>query len=137
MPSDVSSYFTAPVVAEQRPSVERRGLGDEVAEGGQETVVLGCGAVADADVARAAEGGAGADGDVALGETGDHRRFVVVAEVDPGEVGLRFGGLEAEGADALLDSQPLGDRRSDSEGDVGLVEDRLGAGRLGEGGGAE
>src|SRR5262245_14350494 len=97
----------------------------ELAERGQETIVLVFCPVADADVAGAAEGGAGADRDVALGEPGDHRRFVVVAEVDPGEVGLRLGRLQAEGADALLDAQPLGDRRRDPAGDVVLVEDRL------------
>src|SRR3954454_13881841 len=53
----------------------------------QEALVLLRGAVADANVAGAAEGLAGPHRDFAFGETGEDCGFVGVAEVDPGEVG--------------------------------------------------
>ena len=92
----------------------------DLAEGGQEAVVLGRGAVADADVPGAAEGRAGADGDLALGEAGDHLVLVGLAEVDPGEVGLGLGGGDAELAQALLDPDALDDGALDAGGDVVL-----------------
>src|SRR3954451_6066407 len=62
----------------------------------QEAGVLVGGAVADADVAGAAEGLAGTDGDFALGEAGEDGGFVGVAEIDPGEVGVGVAGLQAD-----------------------------------------
>src|SRR5207253_3174050 len=101
------------------------------------TLVLLCGAVADADVAGSAQGLAGAHGDFALGEAAEHRGFVGVAQVYPGEVGVGVGGAETEAPQALLDGKAGGDRALDAAQDIVLVADRLRPRSLGEGVDAE
>ena len=68
----------------------------------------------------------------ALAERRDDLVLVAVAEVDPGEVGLRVRRLQAELAHPLLDRDPLDQVALDPVGDVVGVADRLGRGRLGE-----
>jgi len=80
---------------------------EDLADRAEEAVVLARSAVADADVTGVAQGAAGADGDLALGEGGDDLLLLGVAEVDPGEVGLGLGGGEAELVQARLDPDAL------------------------------
>src|SRR5690242_16285334 len=89
------------------------GLVEQFGHRRQEAVILGAGAVADPDVARAAERRAGANGDPALAEAGDDLALVGLTEVDPGEVGLGVGGGEIHLPQALLDVETLDDRRLD------------------------
>ena len=90
------------------------------------------GPVADPQVAGVAQRGPGPHRDRALGQAGDNRALVGVAEVQPGEVGLALGVGEAELVEGGLDPDPLDDRRLDPAGDVVAVQEGLGAGGLGE-----
>src|SRR5688500_1996568 len=100
---------------------------DHSPERAQEALVLLVRAVGDPDVAGAAERLAGSDDDAGIGEAGDDLALVALAEVDPGEVRLGLGRLEAELPDSLFDRDALDDRRLDPPGDVVAVADRLGA----------
>ena len=76
----------------------------------EETLVLSRGAVADADVAGAAERSAGADDHAAPPEPVDDLRLVAFTEVDPGEVRLRVGGRS--GRSRAAPPRPRSARRS-------------------------
>src|SRR4029077_7361917 len=82
-------------------------LVEHFAEGGKEAVILRRGAVAGADVAGTAEGGAGANGYRLRGEAGDHFYLIGVAEVDPGEVGLGLRRGQAQLVQSLLHADTL------------------------------
>ncbi len=72
----------------RRPrAASARNLGDQLAEGGDETFVLGFGADRHAQRAGAPERVAGADKYAALAQPGDHLAFVrLVRQVQPDEV---------------------------------------------------
>ena len=106
----------------------------------EEALVLRLGADRDAQRAGAAQRAAGADEDAALGEALedlalDLGGLVVLArrEVEPDEVGLRLGGLDAEPAQPVLEPDPLGEVALDAAGDLVLVVERLERGGLGGG----
>ena len=67
----------------------------------------------------------GPDGDAGLREGLHHLVLVELAQVDPGEVGLRLRGLESQLAELLLDEDPLDHVLLNAVGDVVLVADRL------------
>src|SRR5690349_22587733 len=112
--------MSAGPTSRSRGCTTTRALVKQFRQATQEPLVLGLGAVADAEVTGSAEGLAGTDRDLALGEAGDHRGFVGVAEVDPGEVGVRVAGPQVEAAEPLLDGEPSGDGALDPAQDVVL-----------------
>src|SRR5690242_6201279 len=140
--AQVNAPAAWPALAEriQRRAPERaaragRHLRQQVAQRVEEAGVLLRCAVGDAQGARAAEGAAGADEDTALGEAVDDRGFGVrtVREVEPAEVRLGLGGLDAELVEAVLHLQAGDDRALDAGVDgVGVLE-RLDRGSLGGG----
>src|SRR4051812_21749797 len=69
----------------------------------EKSLVLGAGPVSHPQVARAAERSARPDGDTRLRQRLDDLALIQIAEVDPAEVRLRVGGLEAQLAERLLD----------------------------------
>src|SRR4051794_30451342 len=99
----------------------------------EELGVLRARAVGHAQRAGAPQRLAGADEHAALGQAVDDVVLDVRArEVEPREVGLRLGGLEAEVAQARVDLQAGGDRALDALGDLILVLERLERGGLRE-----
>src|SRR5690242_7924675 len=89
------------------PAIRRSG--DRRPERLEEALVLGAGAVGDANVARAAEARAAADDDPPLAEAPGHLGLVALAERDPREVRLRRRRLQAEIPCPFLDEHPLDD----------------------------
>src|SRR3954451_12190967 len=111
-------------------AVEGSQVSDQAAQSGEEPLVLGVGAEGDADVAGAAERGAGANQHLALLAAADDLGLVGFGEVDPGEVGLACGDHKARLAQRLLDEDALDDRLLDPSHDVVLVQDCLRPGGL-------
>src|SRR4051812_3522675 len=103
----------------------------KLAQGLKEPGVLrGC-AIGHTQSAGTAERLAGADEDAALGQAGhDVVLDVGAREVEPGEVGLRLGGIEAEVSQASVDLEARGDGALDALGDLVLMLERLQRGRL-------
>src|SRR6476620_3351931 len=73
----------------------------------EEALVLGAGPVGDPQVAGAPERRARPDGDTRLCQRFHDLALVEVAQVDPGEVGLRVRGLEAHLVELPLYEDPL------------------------------
>src|SRR5881394_219144 len=109
------------------------GLVEDLAEGSKKAIVLGRSAVANPDVARVTKRGAGTHGNCLLSKSSDDGLLIGVAEIDPGEVGLGLGRVQAQLMQTLLHADPLNQGPLDSLLDVILVQNRLGRRRLGEG----
>src|SRR4051812_32105064 len=84
----------------------------------EEAVVLRPGAERDAQVAGTAQVLAGADDHAALAEALHDGSLVVVAEVDPGEVGLTVAGRQAAVVQLRLHVDALDHRPLHAAGDV-------------------
>ena len=86
---------------------------EQLGEGVEEAAVLRLRPVGDPNVARAPERGPGANDHPAPAESLDDLGLVAVAEIDPGEVGLRRRRPQAEVVQRVLDADPLRDRPLD------------------------
>src|SRR5262249_12434037 len=109
----------------------------DLAQGGKEALVLRARPVGDPQVSWTTEGCARADGDAGPGQGLDGLPLVDVTEIDPGEVGLGLGRHESHPSQLLLDEEALDQVLLHAVGDIILVADRLGPGRLGDGVDAE
>src|SRR3954470_9726648 len=114
---------TAPALSKDSA---RRSSAGELTHRFQEPLVLRAGAIGDAQMPGAAERGAGTNGDSSPGERLDRLTLVQVAQVDPGEVRLRLGGLEPHRPQLALDQDPLDHVLLDAIRDVVLMADGLG-----------